>query len=760
MGKSLVIVESPAKARTIEKYLGKEFVVKASVGHVKDLPTNKMGVEIEKNFEPTYVVIKGKKKVLDEINKLATKSDQIYLATDPDREGEAIAWHIANDIRDRRKKKDGEIPIHRVLFNEITKKAIKEAIKNPLQLDTKLFDAQQARRILDRLVGYQISPLLWDKVRRGLSAGRVQSVAVRIVCEREKEIEAFVPEEYWSVHAHLEGSQPPPFQAKLFKINGKKPELPNEGIVKGLREKIEKAPFVLKEIQKKERKRYPMPPFITSHLQQEASRKLGFTAKKTMMLAQRLYEGVELEGGEPFGLITYMRTDSTRVSGEALGQVRGFIQSRYGDKFLPAKPLVYKSKKAAQDAHEAIRPTSMDLDPEKLKSFLERDAYRLYDLIWKRFVACQMAPAIYDQTTFNIEAAEVLFRANGSILKFEGFTKVYTEGKDETNKEEEENEGLLPDLKEGETLKLHKLETKQHFTQPPPRFTEASLVKELEEKGIGRPSTYAAILSTIQDKKYVEKHERQFRPTMLGNIVNDLLTAHFPRVLNVEFTAKMEEELDEVEEGKRTWLKTLGDFYAPFSDTLAKAKLEMKNIKKQEIETEFKCEKCGKAMVVKWGRHGEFLACSGYPDCKNTKEVERDSDGKYQLAAAKTTEEVCEKCGAPMIFKRGRFGEFLACSKYPECKSTKPIPIGVDCPECSKPLSARKTKRGKTFYGCTGYPKCEFALWDKPLPEPCPQCGAPFVLSKYTKKDGNKLACHKKECGFQKILDEKPAAQA
>ncbi|HCU23555.1 MAG TPA: type I DNA topoisomerase, partial [Deltaproteobacteria bacterium] len=680
---------------------------------------------------------------------------------DPDREGEAIAWHIAEEIKDLKKQGNGG-RVHRVLFNEITKKAVQQAIQNPVELDPHLFDAQQARRILDRLVGYKISPILWEKVRRGLSAGRVQSVAVRIICEREQEIEAFIPVEYWSLTANLEGSLPPPFQAKLVQMNGAKAELGNQAVVDSVKAQVENSPFVLQELVKKERRRNPYAPFVTSKLQQEAARKLGFTAKKTMTLAQRLYEGVELEGGELVGLITYMRTDSTRLSDDALTQVRGYISQKYGAAFLPSSPWIYKTKKAAQDAHEAIRPTSIEYEPARVKSFLGRDEFRLYELIWKRFVACQMTQALYDQTTFNITAGPALFRATGSILKFAGFTQVYMEGRDETaNLETEEEEGglQLPDLKEGETLKMLGLDGKQHFTQPPPRFTEASLVKELEEKGIGRPSTYAAILSTIQEKKYSEKIEGKFHPTQLGKIVNELLTAHFPKVLNIEFTAKMEEELDEVEEGKRTWVATLKDFYGPFSETLEKAKADMKDLKRQEIATDLSCEKCGKPMVVKWGRHGEFLACSGYPECKNTKEVQRGSGGGYQAAPEKTTDEVCEKCGAPMVFKRGRFGEFLACSRYPECKSTKAIPIGVNCPDCGKPLSERKTKRGKSFFGCTGYPDCKFALWDRPLPEPCPQGDSKFLLLKYSKKDGNKVVCPNKECGYTRVVESPGTAE-
>ncbi len=776
MAKKLVIVESPAKAKTIGKYLGKDFSVKASVGHVKDLPVKTLGVDIENNFEPTYEVIKGKKKIIDEIKEASAKAEVVYLATDPDREGEAIAWHIAEEIRNfggKKKKKttakkttktsktskkseESEasadvIPIHRVLFNEITKRSVQEAIEHPQKLDENLFEAQQARRVLDRLVGYQISPLLWDKVRRGLSAGRVQSVAVRVICEREKEIEEFKPVEYWSVEAKLEGSTPPAFIAKLIGKEGSKIEVSNESTAKKIQSDLEKSKYVLKEVVKKERRRNPLPPFITSKLQQDAARKLGFTAKKTMMLAQRLYEGVELGDGEIVGLITYMRTDSTRLSPDALSQAREYIAKKYSKDYLPAEANIYKTKKSAQDAHEAIRPTSLEHEPEKIASYLEPDALKLYDLIWKRFVACQMTQAVYDQTTFNISANAYDLRATGSILKFPGFIAVYQESKDESNTTEDEDaDANLPNLKEGENLKLHEIIPEQHFTQAPPRFTEASLVKELEENGIGRPSTYASILSVIQDKKYAEKLEGKFRPTELGKIVNDLLTANFPEIINVEFTAKMEGELDDVEEGKRKWGDALSDFYGPFSQTLKRAKEQMKDIKRQEIATEFKCEKCGSAMVVKWGRHGEFMACSGYPECKNTKEITRSEEGKYVPLEQKEVDEVCEKCSSKMIIKRGRFGSFLACSSYPTCKNTKSISIGVNCPDCNSPLAERRSKRGKIFYGCTGYPKCSFALWDKPVGEPCPQCGSKYLVVKYSKKEGEKIRCPNKECGYEK----------
>lgn len=773
MTKSLVIVESPAKAKTIKKYLGSGYTVKASVGHIKDLPPSKLGVDIEAGFEPTYQVIKGKAKIVKEIVDAAMKSDAVYLAPDPDREGEAIAWHISEEIKSvckpkkavkkgakkdskKTKEKDSEASsgpiIKRILFNEITSKAIKEAIKKPLELDQNLFDAQQARRILDRLVGYQISPILWDKVRRGLSAGRVQSVAVRIICEREELIKAFIPQEYWSIVAKLEGSKPPPFEAKLIEVGGKKAEIGTGEAADSILKKLKKGPFILTKIAKQERRRHPVPPFITSKIQQEAARKLGFTAKKTMTLAQQLYEGIDIGGDEgTVGLITYMRTDSIRVSDDAITEVRELIKERFGADYLPGTPNVYKSRKGAQDAHEAIRPTSMVHTPESLKEFLDKDQLKLYDLIWKRFIASQMTSAIFDATSFDIKCADCLMRATGQVMKFAGFIAVYIEGQDEVDEKDEEENPTLPDLKEGEELKNLGLEPHQHFTQPPPRFTEASLVKELEEKGIGRPSTYASIMSTIQEKEYVEKREGRFFPTRLGDIVNGLLVGSFPDILDVQFTAQMEQELDDVEDGKRGWTDILKDFYGPFGKALERAKEHMKDVKRQEIETDVKCEKCGSAMVIKWGRRGEFLACSKYPDCKSTKEFRHGEDGEIVIVKEETTNEVCPKCGAPMAVKRGRFGTFLACSKYPDCKTTKSITTGVKCPECNEgDLVQRQSKRGKAFYSCERYPKCKFAMWDKPVGEKCPLCGNPYLVEKYTKKDGAVVKCPAKDCGYKK----------
>jgi len=766
-GITLVVVESPAKAKTIKKYLGSGYTVKASVGHVMDLPKSKMGVDIENGFEPEYEIIEAKKKVVAEIKAAAKLAVRVLLATDPDREGEAIAWHVFEQIR------RSKVPTQRVLFNEITKKAIQEAILHPLALNKDMYDAQQARRVLDRLVGYQISPILWKKVRRGLSAGRVQSVAVRLVVEREEEIGRFVPVEYWSVEADLKAALPPQYRAKLIKLDGEKVELPSAEVTTPLVEEIREEKFVVAEVTRKERRRNAPPPFITSKLQQDAANRLGFTAKKIMTLAQRLYEGVELGDEGQTALITYMRTDSVRLSPDAIAGAREYIAGRWGKEYLPAEPVQFKTKKSAQDAHEAIRPTSLEYPPEKVKPFLEKDMYRLYELIWNRFVACQMTPAVFDQTTVDISAGRATFRATGQILKFPGYLAVYGQEADvlsppeeagaEKMEGEDEEKGdvsrQLPPLTAGDKLELMQLLSEQHFTQPPPRFTEASLVKELEEKGIGRPSTYAAILSTIQDKEYVEKKEGRFFPTDLGKIVTELLLAAFPRVMDVQFTARMEEELDEVEEGKIGWVSVLDEFYAPFKKSLVAAEAQMRDVKREEKPTDLVCEKCGSPMVIKWGRMGRFLACSGYPDCKNTKDFVEE-DGKIRVVEDIPTDEVCPTCGKPMINKRGRFGRFLACSDYPACKTTRPITLkGVVCPEDGGGLAERKSRFGKSFFGCVNYPNCKFAAWDRPIPGPCPKCGKPYLLQKYTKRDGAFIACPDKECGYRREIPE-PGAES
>jgi DNA topoisomerase-1 len=762
MAKNLIIVESPSKARTLTKYLGRSYQVKASVGHVVDLPKSKLGVDLEKDFEPEYQIIHGKKKVIDELKKAAKDKDKIYLAPDPDREGEAIAWHIAQKLG-RRKN------VFRVRFNEITRKAVQDALAHPTDIDRNLFDAQTARRVLDRLVGYQISPLLWKKVRRGLSAGRVQSVAVRLICEREKEIEAFRPEEYWSLGARLEGAAPPPFLAKLFKIRGerldnKQLRIPNGEGARELVDSLTGATWTVASVERKERRRFPAPPFITSRLQQEASRKLGYSPSRTMRIAQRLYEGVELGPEGAVGLITYMRTDSTRLSNEALDEARTFIAERYGKEYLPQTANVYRSKKDAQDAHEAIRPTSAHYPPEAVASYLSKEDLNLYTLIWNRFIACQMTPARFDQTTVDIEAKDLVFRATGQVMRFDGFIRVYTEGRDEGAPvaEDEEGEGrALPELLEGDSLKLLELLPEQHFTQPPPRFSQASLIKELEEKGIGRPSTYATIVATILNKEYVrEDPERRLRPSPLGRLVNDLLVGSFPDILNVEFTAGMEDELDAIEEGKEHWVDAIRRFYGSFKKDLDRAETEMPSVKGEGQKTDIVCQKCGSPMVIKWGRQGEFLACSAYPECRNTKNFTIDDDGKIQIEEVAAHPDPCPKCGKEMIVRHGRFGKFLGCSGYPECRhiqslAAPPRSLGIACPECGTgEVQERRSRRGKTFYGCNRYPECKFATWDPPILEPCPDCGAKYLVEKVTKRSGRIRRCTREGCGYKEQMED------
>jgi DNA topoisomerase-1 len=802
MPKSLVIVESPAKAKTINKYLGTDYSVKASLGHIRDLPKKGLGVDLKNDFEPTYEIIPGKERVIKELRAAAKTADSIYIATDPDREGEAIGWHLSEELSSKKRK------IFRVMFNEITQKAVREAFRNPGQIDSRLVDAQQARRVLDRLVGYKVSPLLWDKVRRGTSAGRVQSVALRLIVEREREIRAFIPKEYWSITANLSGHNPPPFDATLQKFSGKNIEIENESQSREILQRLEHARFIVESVKKAEKKRNAVPPFITSKLQQESSRKLRFSVKKTMMLAQRLYEGIEVGSEGSVGLITYMRTDSTRVSDDALKDVRTFIESNFGAEYLPEKPIFYRSKKGAQDAHEAIRPTSTTYAPEEIKQFLSPDEYKLYKLIWQRFVASQMKPAVFDQTSVEIGADKYLFKATGSVLKFDGFLKVYAEGKDEKDEEDEELEHKLPTITEGEILQLNKLTPDQHFTQPLPRFTEATLVKTLEEKGIGRPSTYAAILTTIQDREYVLREEGKFFPTELGFVINDLLVASFSDIFDIQYTARMEEELDEIEEGKIAWTDALTDFYQKFEVDLKIAQKQMKDMKALEEETDEKCEKCGSPMVIKWGRHGKFMACSAYPECKNTREISREASGTSpsDKPEVEQIDEVCENCGKPMTLKRGRFGQFLACTGYPECKTTKKIassgsgrmsvpdvPLQEPCPQCGKnlvikhgrfgeftacsnypeckyvkkktlgiacprpdckgELVEKKSRRGKIFFGCDQYPNCDFTAWNRPIAKPCPQCGARYLLEKTTKKTGTLHYCNAENCDYKESVE-------
>ncbi|MHB8764060.1 MAG: type I DNA topoisomerase [Deferrisomatales bacterium] len=747
MSKSLLIVESPAKARTLKGYLGKDFRVEASVGHVKDLPKNELGVDVEHGFEPRYSVIRGKGKVMQQLKQAAQEVDVVYLAPDPDREGEAIAWHIADEIRPKR----GEKPVYRVMIHEITKKGLQQALAHPVSLDANRYNAQQARRILDRLVGYQISPILWDKVRRGLSAGRVQSVALRLVVEREREVRAFTPEEYWSLEASFLGAQPPAFAARLKKIDGASAQLRTGPEAAAARDGARGQAFRLAKVERKEKRRNPAPPFITSTLQREAFRKLRYSAKRTMGVAQRLYEGVDVEG-QPQGLITYMRTDSTRLAADAVDACRDYVLQAYGAEYLPEKPVVYRAKKGAQDAHEAVRPTSMEYPPERVKPHLEPEHFKLYKLVWDRFVACQMRPALYDQTTFDVEGGPYLFRATGSILKFKGFTAVYEEGVDDPKADDgEEDEGrVLPNLAEGDALELRSLEPGQHFTQPPPRFTESTLVKELEDKGIGRPSTYAQILSTLRDKGYVEMVERRFAPTDLGEIVTGLLVENFPQVLDVGFTAQMEAELDGVEEGTREWRDLLKNFYGPFSHTLEKAGEQMENVKAREEPTDVSCDVCGQQMMIRWGRNGFFLACSGYPECRNTKEFRRRADGSVEVDVGERTGEACPECGADLVVKMGKFGRFLACATYPACRFTRPVGTGVPCPRdgCTGELVEKRSKRGKVFFACNRYPACDHALWDRPVARPCPVCASPFLVEK-TGRQGTSVRCPKRGCGYK-----------
>ena len=738
MAKNLVIVESPAKAKTLEKFLGKDYSVEASGGHIRDLPKKNIGIKIENNFEPKYQIIKGKEKVVKALIAAAKKAKMVFLAPDPDREGEAIAWHLAAILEGKDKDK-----IKRVEFNEITKKAVLHAIENPREIDMKRVDAQQARRILDRIVGYKLSPLLWKKIRKGLSAGRVQSVAVRLICEREELIKKFVPQEYWSIEAKLSpDGEEKAFIAKLLSKNGDKISIPDKASADGILKEIDNKDFIVTKIVKKEQRRNPSPPFITSTLQQESYRKLGFSTKKTMVLAQQLYEGIELEKGTATGLISYMRTDSTRIAVEAQNEARALIEKEYGAKYLPKEPKIYKAKKQAQDAHEAIRPTYFDNKPSDIAGSLNVDQLKLYTLIWNRFLASQMESAVLDQTSVDITAGDYVFRANGSVIKFDGFIAVYMEGRDE--EDEEEKEGILPEMNDQQKLRMLSIDPNQHFTQPPPRFTEASLVKELEQDGIGRPSTYSPIIGTVQDRGYVEKEGKTLKPTELGVIVNEQLVKHFPVIMDIEFTAHMEDELDKILEGSIELVEVLKEFYDPFEKTLKEAETGMEKIKK-EIMTEEKCEKCGKPMMIRSGRFGDFMACSGYPKCKSTKPLPGSKE-------AEKVEEVCEKCGKPMVFKRSRFGSFLACSGYPDCKNIKPIlkPTGIKCPQCGGDIVERKSKRGKIFFSCSNYPKCKFALWNKPLEEKCPKCGG-IMTEKRTKKEAKKL-CVNEACGYSEDI--------
>ena len=751
--KPLVVVESPTKVRTLKKYLGNEYSIAATVGHIKDLPQKEMGIDIESGFKPKYRTIPGKKKVITSLKRSAEKAEDVYLAPDPDREGEAIAWHTADILKKKGRR------FHRVLFHELTKTAIQAAMASPEVLNPDKYEAQQARRILDRLVGYQVSPLLWKKVKSGLSAGRVQSVALRIICERERTIQAFESEEYWSITAHLEAASPPPFTAKLVKKKGIKIQIPDGKSATAIVDELYGVPMVVEKVVKKTTKRNPPPPFTTSKLQQEAIRKLKFSAKKTMMIAQQLYEGIELGPGEPIGLITYMRTDSTRISMESAQEALQLINEKYGEDYTLPKPRFFKNRKRVQDAHEAIRPTSVYHMPDEVAPYLTKDQLTLYRMIWQRFVASQMKEALINQNSAAIKAGAYMFNASGSSVKFPGFMTVYMTVDDEI--ENEKRQDLLPELVEGMILKLNKLEPKQHFTQPPPRFSEASLVKELEENGIGRPSTYAAILSTIREKGYVNLLKGYFRPSELGFIVNDLLVQNFPDIFSVEFTAKMEENLDRIESSETAAIEVLSRFYDPFKKDLDSAETGMLSMKGIGFATGLNCPQCSKELSIKVGKNGPFLACSGYPECTYSRDYSRDEKGNIQpveLPVDEETDMTCDKCGSPMLIKQGKYGKFRACSRYPDCKHTQSLngngsgeDTGVVCPVegCIGKLIQKQSRRGKIFFGCSRFPQCDFATWDKPVPHPCSKCGASFLVEKATKKKGTYYTCLTKGCDFQ-----------
>jgi DNA topoisomerase I len=755
MAKHLVVVESPAKCKTISKYLGKDYTVRATMGHIIDLPEKELGVDIEKDFKPKYTVSKGKRRVVKALKDEAAKVEDVFLAPDPDREGEAIAWHVAQSIERENAN------IKRVQFNEITKRAVLAAFDDPKDIDMNKVNAQQARRILDRIVGYQVSPILWRTVYRGLSAGRVQSVALRLICDREEAIKAFKQKEYWSIAGKFdhEGAS---FGAKLFSFKGKKsgdtenPLIPNDAASKAIIEQLRSAKYVVSDVVRSEKERKPYPPFITSTLQQEAARKLSFSAAKTMMVAQQLYEGLELGDLGSLGLITYMRTDSTRIAQEALADSKKVIKSLFGDKFVPEAPRVYGKSKNVQDAHEAIRPSQVDENfaPEKVQHYLSRDQFRLYELIWKRFLASQMENAVIDQLRIDIAGGDGVFRATGSSTKFPGFLALYDETAEEVTENGDGQNDKLPSLSEKTALALKELTPKQHFTQPPPRYSEASLVRELEDKGIGRPSTYAQIIDTIKRRKYVTVETRRFTPTEIGFTVKNMLVKEFPDIFDVGFTAGMESNLDKIEDGEAEWVGVLKNFYGSFATRLEAVKQNIKELraKNQEV-TDRLCPQCGKHhLVIKWSRNGKFYACQGFPDCKYT-----ETYGEREVAPHGET---CDLCGAPMVVINVNGRKFLGCSKFPECKNTKSLSTGVHCPQpgCEGSIVERKTRRGKTFYGCSAYPKCTFATWDKPVDTKCATCGFPIMVYKESQRKGAYLRCP--SCKIESPLPEQPAANA
>lgn len=794
VAKNLLIVESPAKTRTLKKFLGRQYAVEASVGHIRDLVKKDMGISA--GYEPRYEVLASKKDVVKKLREAAKKADNVYLAPDPDREGEAIAWHIFEVLG---KKPEA---VHRVTFNEITRRAVLQALEHPGEIDFKKVDAQQARRVLDRLMGFRLSPLLWEKVKQGLSAGRVQSVALKMVCDRQDEIDAFRPEEYWNLGAELAAAQPPPFAARLHRIDGKKAEVGNGEQAAAIVRDLEGGRFVVRSVERKEAQQKPGAPFITSRLQQEAARRFGFSVKRTMSLAQGLYEGREIGDRGSIGLITYMRTDSTRVAEEALAAGRDFIAGAYGDAALPPGPNRYASKKGAQDAHEAIRPTTFDLPPEAVRELLKEDEWKLYKLIWDRFVASQMLPALYDVTQVDVENGRYTLRASGRILKRPGFLAVYLETPDEDAGDGAAEGATLPQVREGEVLTLRQVTSEQKFTQPPAQYSEATLVKALEENGIGRPSTYATILSTLSERDYVDRVEGRFRPSALGRLVNGMLQKGFHDILNEGYTAELEAQLDEIEEGHLEWRQAVANFDQKFSQDLEAAGEQMPNVKREGVPLGETCPECGGQLLMRFGRYGTFVGCSNYPTCKYTRDLEpagaptagtggttgapgsagplgslgsnstapeaaANAPAASAVNGATAAEAVapCEECGRPMALRRSRFGTFYGCTGYPECKGIRkigvqaeaPKPTGVACPECGKgEIEEKRSRRGKTFYSCNRYPDCKFALWNRPVPKPCPDCGAPFLLEKTTKKTGTRLVCNTEGCGHTEQVE--PAA--
>jgi DNA topoisomerase-1 len=766
MAKNLLIVESPAKTKTLKKFLGRNYAVEASVGHIRDLVKKGKDFGIGENYEPRYEVLAAKKDVVKKLRQAAKAADTVYLAPDPDREGEAIAWHIA-EVLDK-----DPAAVRRVTFNEITKGAVLKALESPGQIDLRKVDAQQARRILDRMMGFRLSPLLWEKIKQGLSAGRVQSVALKMVCERQEEIEAFQPEEYWLLGADLKADQPPPFSTRLLRIDGRKAEVGNGEDAARIVRDLQSGRFVVGKVERKESKQRPSPPFITSRLQQEAARRFGFSVKRTMGLAQALYEGRDIGDRGSVGLITYMRTDSTRVAEEALVAVRDVIAATYGKGSLPDKANRYQSKKGAQDAHEAIRPTTFDLPPDAVKDFLAADELKLYKLIWDRFIASQMLPAVFDVTQVDVENGIYVLRATGRVMKSPGFLAVYREAPDEDAPAEGAEGGesgdsaALPPLREGQTLELLQVSSEQKFTQPPAQYSEATLVKALEENGIGRPSTYATILATLTDRSYVDKVEARFRPTPLGKIVNEMLQKGFHDIINEGYTAALEEQLDRIEDGEIDWRNALREFDEKFTHDLETAGEQMPNVKKEGIPLGETCPLDGGQLLMRFGRYGAFIACSNYPECKYTRNLD---EAAADPAAAATGEAVapaaeeeippCEKCGRPMALRRSRFGVFYGCTGYPECKNLRktgpakpaaePKPTGVTCSECGKgEMLEKSSRRGKTFWSCSRFPDCKFALWKKPIPKECPDCGAAFLLEKTTKKSGTQYVCNTEGCGY------------